>query len=266
MKNRTYFCLLLLCLLFSGCARTPITGKKALFLTSEREENKQGELAYKQILAKEKPSRNYHLVHMVEKIGRQIAHVANKPEYKWEFKLLESDNPNAFCLPGGKVAIYTGILKYAQNEAGLAAIMGHEIGHALARHGGQRIAQHQITNIGLLLAGTAVASKISEEKRQLTMAAMGAGVTLGVLLPYSRGHETEADDIGLILMSRAGYDPREAVNFWNRFSSAGGKTPEFLSTHPSSRNRSQNLRNQLGKALEIYNQAPQRFGRGASLY
>lgn len=249
-----------------ACSTTPVSGKKAFLLTSESQENQQGAEAYKEILSKEKEVVGTREAKMVDAIGKRIAAVANKPDFQWEFKTIESDQPNAFCLPGGKVAIYTGIFKYAKNEAGLATIMGHEIGHALARHGGQRMSQAMATNVAM--AGLAIVglSKMDPEKRNLTMAALGAGATIGIILPFSRANETEADEIGLTLMARAGYDPSEAVNFWDRFSQAsGGKAPPaFLSTHPASQKRKENLESLQGKAMTEYQSSP-KLGRGQDI-
>lgn len=253
-------------LLFTvSCSTTPVSGNKAFLLTSAETENQQGEEAYKEILQKEKVVTNTAQSRMVEEIGKRIAAVANQPDFKWEFTTLQSDEPNAFCLPGGKVAVYTGIFKYAKNEAGLATVMGHEIGHAIARHGGQRMSQQMATNAAL--AGLAVVglSKMDGTKKTIVMAALGAGATYGIILPFSRKHETEADEIGLVLMSKAGYDPRESVNFWDRFSQAGGKSPpEFLSTHPNSENRREHLRSLVPKSMPDY-EASAKFGLGRTL-
>ena len=249
------------------CSTTPISGKQSFNILSEAEENRQGIQAYKEVLKKEKRTEDKELASQIEKIGRQIAAVSGRPDYKWEFATIENNTPNAFCLPGGKVAVYTGILKYAKNEAGLATVLAHEVGHAIARHGGQRVSTSIGANVAMTVLGVATMSKMSNRDRRLTMAALGLGVTVGVLLPYSRSHETEADDIGLVLMARAGYDPGEAVKFWQRFGKAskGKAPPEFLSTHPKSLNRSQNLKRQLGKAMEIYNGANEKFGKGEKI-
>lgn len=249
MKN----ILLLSLLLFTvSCSTTPVSGKKAFLLTTSDNENKQGADAYKEIISKEKEVKGTREAKMVEEIGRRIAAVANQPDFQWEFKTLESDEPNAFCLPGGKVAIYTGIFKYAKNEAGLATVMGHEIGHAIARHGGQRMSEQMATSALMGAAGLGL-SKMDNTKKGLIIAALGAVTTVGVTLPFSRAHETEADEIGLVLMSKAGYDPRESVNFWDRFSKAGGKAPmKFLSTHPASEDRKAHLQKMLPQVLSLY--------------
>ncbi|TNF00821.1 MAG: M48 family peptidase [Deltaproteobacteria bacterium] len=250
-------------LLFSSCSSTPVTGNKALLLIPEGEELAMGMQAWNDIKSKERETRNTRLKSMVAEVGRNISAVANRADFQWEVRTFESTTPNAFCLPGGKIGIYTGILPYAQNEAGLAAVMGHEVGHAIARHGGQRMSQQLVTNIGMVALGVAAFSKMEPGKRNLLMAAIGAGVTVGVMLPYSRSHELEADEIGLVLMAQAGYDPREAVRFWERFSQAGGKAPpEFLSTHPNSSKRAEKLRAMLPQAMEIYQRAPRKIGLG----
>lgn len=249
----------------SSCTTTPVSGHKALLLTSAATENQQGEEAYKEILSKEKVVSGTAQARMVEEIGKRIAAVANQPDFQWEFKTLQSNEPNAFCLPGGKVAVYTAIFQYAKNEAGLATVMGHEIGHAIARHGGQRMTQQMITS-GLLAGVGAVGfSKLDDTKKAIAMAALGAGVTYGITLPFSRGDETEADEIGLVLMAKAGYDPREAVNFWDRFSQAGGKAPpEFMSTHPNSEKRREHLRSLIPKVMPDY-EASAKIGLGKNL-
>ncbi|MDD4973457.1 MAG: M48 family metallopeptidase [Bacteriovorax sp.] len=251
------FCILIITAFTSACSTTPISGKQAFLLTSSETENQQGEEAYRDILAKEKVVTGTREAKMVEAIGKRIAAIANQPDFKWEFKTLQSDTPNAFCLPGGKVAVYTGIFKYAKNEAGLATVMGHEIGHAIARHGGQRMTQAMATNVALAGLAAVGLAKMDPDKKGLVMAALGVGATIGIILPFSRANETEADEIGLTLMSRAGYDPQEAVNFWDRFSQAGGKSPPaFLSTHPPSPQRKEHLQSLLPKALTEYQSSP----------
>jgi predicted Zn-dependent protease len=253
-------------LLFTvSCSTTPVSGHKAFLLTSAETENQQGEEAYKEILQKEKVVTNTAQSRMVEEVGKRIAAVANQPDFKWEFTTLQSDEPNAFCLPGGKVAVYTGIFKYAKNEAGLATVMGHEIGHAIARHGGQRMSQQMATNAALAGLAAIGLSKMDNTKKTMVMAALGAGATYGIILPFSRKHETEADEIGLVLMSKAGYDPAESVNFWDRFSQAGGNAPpEFLSTHPNSENRREHLRSLVPKSMPDY-EASAKLGLGKTL-
>lgn len=262
--KKNIFTTSLILLTLSSCTTTPVSGNKAFLLTSAATENQQGEEAYKEILQKEKVVTGTAQSKMVEEIGKRIAAVANQPDFKWEFKTLQSDEANAFCLPGGKVAVYTGIFKYAKNEAGLATVMGHEIGHAIARHGGQRMTEQMAASALTGIAALGL-SKMDDSKKTMVMAALGAGATYGIILPFSRKQETEADEIGLVLMSRAGYDPSEAVNFWDRFSKAGGKAPmEFMSTHPSSENRREHLKELLPKSLGDY-EASAKLGVGRSL-
>lgn len=262
---KKFFSLLISFILVS-CSTTPISGEKAFLVTSESEERAMGKEAYREIKSKERLTQNKKIAGIVNQVGLNIAKHANKPEYEWEINTFENSTPNAFCLPGGKIGIYTGILKYAKNEAGLATVMGHEVAHAIARHGGQRMSQQLVTNLGMAALSVAVFTDMEKNKKNLLMAALGVGVTVGVMLPYSRKHELEADEIGMILMARAGYDPRESVRFWQRFAEAGGKKPpEFLSTHPHSDNRAERLQNMMPRAMEIYQKAPVKHGLGKNL-
>lgn len=264
-RVRIYFSSVFLVFFIVACATTPITGRRAFIALSEADENAEGEKAYREILSKERRTSNMTLAQQVEKIGRRIAAVSERPDFQWEFTTLDSKTPNAFCLPGGKVAVYTGIIPYAANEAGLATVMGHEIGHALARHGGQRITQQLGIGLGLTLLG---ATLLSDSKHQrLILGAIGAGATIGFVLPYSRDHESEADEIGLVLMARAGYDPREAPRFWDRFSKASGgkEPPQWLSTHPNSQNRRDRLQELLVNAIPVYDQARDKVGLGTTV-
>jgi predicted Zn-dependent protease len=196
---------------------------------------------------------------MVRRVGRRIAEVTRQDypitkDYEWEFNLIDDDEtPNAFALPGGKIAVYTGILKYTKTEAGLATVMGHEVAHALARHGGERISHTLLAQMGAAAVSVAV-SDMSSAAVQAISTAYGAGATVGVLLPFSRLEESEADRIGLVLMARSGYDPREAVGFWQRMAEAGGgkKPPEFLSTHPADERRIRQLEEWMPEALSYY--------------
>jgi predicted Zn-dependent protease len=174
-------------------------------------------------------------------------------DYRWEFNLIESDQVNAWCMPGGKVVVYEGILPVAENEAGLAVVMGHEIAHAVARHGNERMSQALVTQLGGMALSKALEEK-PEQTQMLWMAAFGIGTQVGFLLPYSRLHESEADRLGLIFMSIAGYHPQNAVAFWQRMAEQKSQPspPEFLSTHPSDQTRIKNLREIIPSALEYY--------------
>ena len=254
--------------LWSGCRTTPITNRRQILnpFIPEAREVEMGVAAYNDMLSQEKPSSNQRYAEMVDRVGRRIAAVAGKPDYQWEFKLIESPQQNAFALPGGKVAIYEGILPICQNEAGLAVVMAHEIAHATARHGGERLAHNSMADAGKILLAQFTKSTTPETQERLQNA-YGAGSKYLGILPFSRKHESEADHIGLIYMARAGYDPREAPAFWERFGQAaqGGAGAEFLSTHPSHERRSSELRQLLPEAIRIYESAPQKVGIGEQI-
>ena len=256
-----------LCLIAWGCQTTPVSGRRQLVLIPEQQEMNLGATTYQELLAKETPSRQQRYVEMVQRVGDRIAAVAGRDDFAWEFKVIDSDQQNAFCLPGGKVAVYEGIISVCQSEAGLAVVMSHEIAHALARHGGERMTHQQVKQVGskaVDFAGKWLYKDEYDSKREIVLTAYGVGSEYLGVLPYSRKHESEADLIGLELMAKAGYDPSEAPSFWERFGAAkGGKTPvEFFSTHPSDARRAADLRENLPKALEVYRAAPQQYGLG----
>jgi predicted Zn-dependent protease len=232
-----------------ACQTAPITGRQQLILMSTAEENRMGISAYDQILREERVSRDPQLNALVRRVGQRIAAVAERPDFAWEFRVIDKEVANAFALPGGKVAVYTGILKYTQTEAGLAVVMGHEVAHALARHGGERMSRTVLAQLGLT-AGQVLLGINDPAVLQ------GIGLAYGIFgeLPFSRSQESEADRIGLILMARAGYDPREAVPFWERMAAGKGDggPPEFLSTHPSGETRIAQLREWMPEALQHY--------------
>lgn len=236
-----------------SCSSVPVFGRRQLVLLSESEEIQLGKDSYEQILAEEKLSKNQKNVKLLERIGQRIAKAANKPEYQWEFRLIDKDVANAFALPGGKVAFYTGILPITENEAGIAVVMGHEVSHAIARHGAERMSQDLILQYGIAGLTTALSSKNPDVSNAI-QTAFGVGAQVGIMLPFSRKHESEADHLGLILMAKAGYDPHVAVDFWKRMKSAsGGKSiPQFLSTHPSHDTRINQIEKWLPEALKYY--------------
>jgi predicted Zn-dependent protease len=200
---------------------------------------------------------------MVKRVGRRIQGAVEKymtdnnfrhqlEGYQWEFNLVESKEVNAWCMPGGKVVVYTGILPVAKDENGLAVVMGHEIAHAVAKHGNERMSQGLLTELGGVALSVALRDKPQQTQR-LFMNAFGVGAQVGVLLPFSRTHESEADHLGLIFMAMAGYDPHGAVTFWERMAQQGGsKPPEFLSTHPSDQTRINKIKAELPEALKYY--------------
>lgn len=239
----------------AGCVTIPETGRQQLILFNPSVEMKLGFDAYRDILKKSKISKDRRLTGIVRKVGWSIARVTGRPDFKWEFNLIESEAPNAFALPGGKVGINTGILPIAQNEAGLAAVMGHEVAHAIARHGAERMSHSLIIALGGELLAQGVGK--NEQQKQGIRAAYGIGSAVAFTLPFSRSHELEADYIGMLYMARAGYDPREAKRFWGRFAKYArekGKNsvPEFLSTHPTDAKRIQRIDSMLGRAMIEY--------------
>ncbi|MFH2203520.1 MAG: M48 family metallopeptidase [Elusimicrobiota bacterium] len=251
---------LITCLLVAACQTVQYTGRRQMLLVSAGKENQMGEEAYRDILKKAKISTDREQVDLIRKVGRRLAKAANKPDFKWEFNLIDDDKQiNAFCLPGGKVAFYTGILPVAKGEDGVAVVMSHEIAHALARHGGERVSQGQILSAGGQALGAILGGESAATQR-LSSEAYAAAATLGVLLPYSRNQESEADHIGLILMVKSGYDPAQAVLFWKRMEQATeGKSPsgplgKFMSTHPSSSDRQEKIKAALPEINRKYGQ------------
>jgi predicted Zn-dependent protease len=200
---------------------------------------------------------------MVNRVGHRIARVANRPDYQWEFRVIASPEQNAFALPGGKVAVYEGILPICANEAGVAVVMSHEVAHALARHGGERMSHSVVVNGVQSTLGYLMRNR-EELQRERVLRAYGVASKYGVVLPYSRKHELEADHMGIMLMAQAGYDPREAPRFWERFAAShrGEGAPEFLSTHPADERRARELENLLADAVSQYELAPEQFGLG----
>ncbi len=249
-------------LLLVGCIKAPGTGRDQIIFFSEEKEIALGISAFRDVLRQARLSTNPEINEIVNRVGRRIAAVADKPEYHWEFAVIQNDRMiNAFALPGGKVAIYTGILKHTKTEDGLATVIAHEVAHALQRHGAERMSRgilDQIAQIGMI-AGAASGAV----DPQVAMGAMNA-YGIGVTLPHNRRQESEADYIGLQLMAKAGYDPRAAVSFWERMSGcprqmigrfcfrSNAAIPEFLSTHPSDATRIQQIEAWIPDALRYY--------------
>jgi len=255
---------LALVLFLASCAEVPLTGRKSLQILPQSQLMGMSLQEYSNVLNKSKLSQDQEQVAMVKRVGSAIAQAAEAflrdegreaqiSEYQWEFNLIEDDKTvNAWCMPGGKVAVYTGILPVAAGEAGLAVIMGHEVAHAMANHGNERMSQGLLATVGTAVLAVALSEK-PEQTRNLFMTAFGVGTSVGILLPYSRMHESEADRIGLMLTARAGYDPREAVAFWGRMNEQGGASPpEFLSTHPAPASRIENIESYLPEAMQYY--------------
>jgi len=243
-------------LLLSGCLTVPETGRRQVMLISTSQEMQLGLSAFQQMKKETPVSRDPAVNAMVQRVGRRIAAVAELPGAQWEFVVFDSKQANAFCLPGGKVGIYTGILPITKDEAGLATVIGHEIAHAVARHGAERVSEGILLQTGGGLLGASLSSA-DPRTQVLVMTAYGIGAKVGRELPHSRGQESEADHIGLIYMARAGYDPEAAVGFWQRFadhsrSQGGGGTPAFLRTHPLDTVRIQQIQQWLPEAKANY--------------
>ena len=243
---------------FGHQEKVPLTDRKQLVDISREQEMALGLQSYQQILQDSKVVTSGKNVQIVKEIGKKIAQAASNedPGFDWDYNLIESDQANAFCLPGGKVAVYTGIIPIAENIDGLAIVMGHEVAHAIARHGAERMAYQKLTQFGSMAAGVALGGGMDVSTQRAIMGAMGAGSQYGILLPFSRKHESEADYIGLLYAARACYDPREAPKLWERMGEAsGGRAPaEFASTHPNPQTRIQNFEQWMPEALEIYKQ------------
>ncbi len=260
-----------LVLLAAACASVPHTGRRQFNFISDSRLNALGLQAYKEVVEKEPVVKDKRLTEIVERVAKRVAEAAeaiDKPGFQWEVRLVDKDEPNAFCLPGGKIVVYSGILPYAKNEAGLAAIIGHEVAHAVARHGAERLSQALTLQGALTLGSEILKTKDGKltSKARLILGALGLGATVGIVLPYSRVHEFEADRIGQLYMARAGYDPKESVRFWTRMSQIKKPPiPEWLSTHPADEERMRKLTESLRDALNYYEEAPAKFGHGSLL-
>ena len=248
-------------LLLCSCSTVPIIGRKQPPMPPESYMVSQSAFSYEQVLSESTLSEDLQKTAQLRKVGSRISTAVETfmkmngmeervADFQWEFNLIEEDVPNAWCMPGGKVVFFTGILPYTQNESGMAVVMGHEVAHAVARHGSERLTyQMGQQGIGSLLSWGTQESEYHEAYMQL----YGMGTELGFILPYSRLHESEADRLGLIFMAMAGYDPHAAVSFWQRMEAAkGAAPPEFLSTHPADQTRIQKLQNSMAEAMQYY--------------
>ncbi len=238
----------------------PETGKKSHVALSTQQESALGLQTYQQVLSQSQSITSGPELEMVKRVAGRLATATGKAGqgFDWKVSLIRDEKVNAFCLPGGKIVVYSGIIPVAQNEAALAAVLGHEMAHATSRHGAQRLLQQNLAQTAM----TGIALSISDmdyDRQRAVMGALGAGAQFGILMPFSRDHESEADHIGLTYMARAGYDPRESVRLWKRMDeSSGRQPPEFLSTHPSHGTRIQQLEVWMPQALEEYNRATSR--------
>jgi len=266
MKKIIY--LLLTVVILTGCALNILTGRKQLSLVQESELQLMAKEQYNTFLSENKvlSSGSSREAASVDRVGARISKAITKyfatqgqesllEGYKWEFNTVESKDINAWCMPGGKVVVYTGLLPVTKNEAALAVVMGHEIAHSVAKHGNERMSQALVQQMGGMALSVALAQK-PQETQDLFMMTYGIGSEVGAMLPWSRQQETEADQYGLIFSALAGYDPREAIAFWQRMSTAGGGSPpEFLSTHPSDETRLKKLEKFMPEAMKYYNAA-----------
>jgi predicted Zn-dependent protease len=260
------FSILISATLFTGCTENLVTGRKQLSLVSEPELQSMATKEYQTFLNANKvvSASSNRDAEMVRRVGSRIAtaitsYYNSKGQnsilegYQWEFNLVDNKEANAWCMPGGKVVVYTGLLPITQNEAGLAIVVGHEIAHAVAQHGSERMSQALLQQLGGVALQVAIANKPAETQN-LFMTAYGIGSTVGGTLPFSRKEETEADKFGLYFSAMAGYNPQEAIPFWERMAASGGaKPPEFLSSHPSDETRIANIRSYMPQALRFYN-------------
>lgn len=263
----TRICWLLIFGIVASCATVPLTGRRQLSLVNETEIQQQAALAYSDLLGspKTKVVKGTSQAQLVQRVGKNIAAAVtrflqengygNQYDFKWEFNLIQEDQINAWCMPGGKVAVYTGILPITKNEAGLATVMGHEVAHAIAKHSAERMSQSIVAQAGGVAVDAATAEK-SSTTRAVLNTAYGLGGQLA-LLNYSRNQESEADRLGLVFMAMAGYDPNEAVGFWERMAQGkqaqgGGAPPEFLSTHPSDARRINHIQKLIPEAMTYY--------------
>ena len=233
--------------IIAGCtSKSPYTNRSQMIFVSSSEEMALGEKSYKEALSEAKVITNTKDAKRVKTIGQKIAQVSQKNDFNWEFNLVEDEQANAFCLPGGKVVVYTGILKYAKNDDQLATVISHEISHALARHGAERMSQSMVQQ-GVGMIGNIVVGATAPQYQNAFNMAYGAGSNLGVMLPYGRLQEIEADEIGILLMYKAGYNLNEAVKFWENMSEGKSGGSEFFSTHPSSNTRVSDIQKVIHK-------------------
>ncbi len=251
-------------LVIAACATVPVTERRQLQLISRSELLEMSFSQYDEFLAESSVITGTPEAEMVSRVGRRIADAVEAHmreigredevrDYAWEFSLIDDESVNAFAMPGGKIAIFSGILPVARDETGLAVVMGHEVAHTVAGHGSERMSQVLLTQLGGMALSTAIREE-PETARNLWLAAYGLGAQVGVLLPYSRLHESEADRLGMIFMAMAGYDPREAADFWQRMADAreGAEPPEFVATHPPDDRRISDLEDALPEAMQHY--------------
>ncbi|MDY3943092.1 MAG: M48 family metallopeptidase [Alloprevotella sp.] len=263
MKKSSILATTAVALLFTACATVPITGRKQMNLVSNSEVLASSLTQYQTYMSKATPIRGTQAAAMVERVGKKIAAATESylrqngmeselKNYNWEFNLVKDDNANAFCMPGGKIVVYEGLLKYVKTDDDLAVVMGHEVAHAVAKHSNERMSQQMLAQYGGTALGLALGGS-SQATQAIASQVYGLGAQYGVMLPFSRKHEKEADYMGLVLMSIAGYNPQASTQFWQRMSQGGSNaTPEFMSTHPSDATRISALQKALPEVEEKY--------------
>lgn len=245
--HKTIFLAIATLIIIAGCTyKTPYTNRSQMIFISQKEEMALGEKSYKESLSQSKIITGTKDATRIKNIGAKIAKVANRSDFQWEFNLVEDEAINAFCLPGGKVVVYTGILKMAKNDDQLATVISHEIAHALARHGAERMSSSMVQQ-GLGAVGNIALGVTAPQYQNLFNQTYGIGTQLGVMLPYGRMQESEADEIGIYLMSQAGYNVNEALKFWENMSEGKKEGSDFFSTHPSSTNRISDIQKVIAK-------------------
>ena len=260
MKKAILLCLILIGIY--GCSSVPITGRNQLNLVSDQEVLSLSLQQYDDYIKTAKKSTDATSTALVTKVGSKIADAVQAyyksqgmesqlSGYSWEFNLIDDPQVNAFCMPGGKIVVYTGILPVTQNEAGLAVVLGHEVAHAVAKHANERMSQQMVAQYGAAGLG-AVLGKASSSVQSVGQQVFGLGAQYGVLLPFSRKQESEADHLGLIFMAIAGYSPDVAVPFWQRMSQQGSSVPEFMSDHPADATRIAQIQKDLPEAMQYY--------------
>ena len=261
MKKNLFY-LFAAALLLTGCSTVAMTGRKQLMLVDHSEVLTSSLTYYQEVIGSVQVEKSTTRSTQVERVGKKIAAATEEylrnngaadqvSEFAWEFNLVQDDQANAFCMPGGKIVVYTGILKYATSDDELAVVLGHEVAHAVARHSDERMSQQVAAQYGSNILSSVLSGK-SESVQLLASQVYGLGAQYGVMLPFSRKHETEADYMGLVLMSMAGYNPDCAITFWQKMSSGGQSVPEFMSTHPSDATRISNINEKLAEVKAKY--------------
>ncbi len=248
-------------LMLASCGSVPLTGRKQILLVSDQEVYEAGLTQYKEYIAGSTLSSDAKTTAMVKSVGRKLADATEKylkangfesdlKNLAWEFNLVKNNEVNAFCMPGGKIVVYDGLLAVAGNEAELAVVLGHEIAHAVAKHSNERMSQQIMTQYGMAILSSALSEK-STAVQNVATSVFGLGSQVGIMLPYSRKHEYEADYMGIVFMEIAGYDSASAVDFWTKMSAGGGNTSDFLSTHPADSKRISQIKSRMQEAKSI---------------